>query len=122
MDNQYPSSVTTAKNAAAVANKMDVRVGGLVRRLRGRWNTSQQQLANEMREHGFDWAQATVWGVETGKRALRLSEAVALSLILDIDLSDLTADEDAERMRAKRRLERAELELRDARTSWEALQ
>lgn len=51
---------------------------------------SQQALADKMREAGFDWAQATVWSVEKGKRPLRLAEAEAVAKIFGFDLNALT--------------------------------
>lgn len=44
-----------------------------------------------MRERGFEWAQATVWSIEKGKRPLRLAEAEALADIFDIQIADLLA-------------------------------
>lgn len=51
---------------------------------------SQAALAAAMRERGRSWGQATVWAVESGKRALKLSEAEDLAGVLDVDLHELT--------------------------------
>jgi hypothetical protein len=40
---------------------------------------SQKELADQMRERGFKWSQATVWSVEKGERPLRLVEAQHLA-------------------------------------------
>lgn len=47
---------------------------------------SQRELAEEMQAEGFDWHQTTVQRVETGKRSVRLSEAVVIARILGITL------------------------------------
>lgn len=65
----------------------DQEIGYNLTRLRG--DMSQQALADKMRAAGFDWAQATVWSVEKGKRPVRLAEAEALVDIFGVELSDL---------------------------------
>lgn len=65
----------------------DKDVGDNVRALRGA--TSQQDLADQMRERGWNWAQATVWSLEIGKRPLRLLEAQDLADVLGVSLEDL---------------------------------
>lgn len=64
---------------------MDERIGENLTRYRG--TRSQEEVAEYMRSKGFKWSQATVWSVEKGKRALRLSEAHALAELLSPGLS-----------------------------------
>lgn len=59
----------------------DEQIGKNVARFRG--DLSQVDLAKAMRAQGFKWSQATVWAVEKGERPMRLTEAEALSGILD---------------------------------------
>lgn len=69
-------------------------IGRRVARLRG--DRSQQDVADEMRARGWKWAQATVWSVESGKRPLRLSEALDLESVLgatlDLDREPVDVD------------------------------
>lgn len=67
----------------------DEAIGQTIKRLRG--ELSQQNVADFMRERGFEWAQATVWSIEKGKRPLRLSEAEALADYFDVQVVDLLA-------------------------------
>lgn len=67
----------------------DEAIGQTIKRLRG--ELSQQNVADFMRERGFEWAQATVWSIEKGKRPLRLSEAEALADYFSVQILDLLA-------------------------------
>lgn len=66
----------------------DDAIGRALRTLRG--GRSQQELAEEMRSRGWKWTQATVWGVESAKRPLRLAEAQDLADFFRVDISALT--------------------------------
>lgn len=99
----------------------DSSIGQFLRDQRARWECSQQAVAQEMRDRGFDWAQATVSSVENGKRPLRLTEAIALAEFLDIELADFDDPRSNELLRAKRKLDLATEELERARTAWELL-
>lgn len=70
-----------------MSQAQDSQIGDNLRELRG--EIKQADLAREMKIRGFAWAQNTVHGVETGKRPLRMTEAVALSEILGFALEDL---------------------------------
>lgn len=73
-----------------VANKdFNKQVGRNLARLRR--DKSQQALADEMREHGHRWTQATVWSIEQGERAVKLDEALSLSKILNLGLYGVDA-------------------------------
>lgn len=61
----------------------------VVRARKDTGDMSQQDLAEQMRNKGFKWSQATVWEVEIGKRPLRLAEAWEASKILKIALGEL---------------------------------
>lgn len=87
-----------------------------------RGSLSQQRLADEMRARGFEWAQATVWNVEMGKRPVRLTEAIALADIHGIELADFVDQREGARIRAKRDVERAEIALRKAQEKWAEVQ
>lgn len=66
----------------------DKQIGETLKTLRG--ETSQEALADSMRERGWKWSQATVWSVEKGERPLRLAEAEDLASVLGTHLSTLT--------------------------------
>ena len=77
------SSRDTTSTAGSVArmSDTDARIGGRLQELRG--DMSQAALAAAMAERGHKWSQATVWSVETGKRPMRMSEAIDLAEILE---------------------------------------
>jgi len=75
----YPDLVTS----------LDKQVGSNIVRFRAKH--SQQSVADAMRERGWKWSQATVWGVEKGERPLRLAEATDLAEVLGIMLPALLA-------------------------------
>src|SRR3954453_3753414 len=64
-----------------------------LRRLREQRGWSQRRLAEEMAASGYGGRQATAHAVESGARGVRLAEAVALSVILDVHLFELTSRE-----------------------------
>lgn len=68
-------------------------VGSRIARLRGAM--SQQELARRMANAGVKWSQSTVWSVETGRRPLRVSEAVVLCDILGVELGEMLGDVDS---------------------------
>lgn len=53
---------------------------------------SQKWLADEMRDRGHKWSQATVWAVEKGVQPLRVTEAVDLAEVLGISFAEFSAD------------------------------
>lgn len=67
----------------------DEHIGQNLRTFRGL--KSQTEVASDMALRGFPWSQTTVYQVETGKRPLRMTEAVALAEILDFSLDSLLA-------------------------------
>lgn len=69
----------------------DEAIGSAVGRIRG--ERSQQWVADQMRERGHKWAQATVWNVESGRRPLRLSEAETLADVLGANVDVFMKDE-----------------------------
>lgn len=73
----------------------DEAIGRNLRKLRKglKGDTSQDYIAELMRDRGFKWSQSTVWAVEKGERPLRLSEARALVSALGAYLFDLTGDD-----------------------------
>lgn len=61
----------------------DVKLGANVAALRRSLELSQEDVAARMREAGFlYWRQSTVGKTEKGQRALRFTEAIALSSIV----------------------------------------
>jgi hypothetical protein len=75
-----------------MATEQDRRIGEAVIALRAA--RTQQAVADDMRERGWKWSQATVWSVEKGERPLRLAEAGDLAEVLGADsASDLLLDE-----------------------------
>lgn len=66
---------------------MDQEIGRRVREARG--SMSQSELADRMTGGEVRWHQGTVTAVETGKRPLRFSEAIALASELGVSLDSL---------------------------------
>jgi hypothetical protein len=54
-----------------------------------RGSRSQESIAKAMRDRGWKWSQAAVWGVETGQRHLKLQEAEDLAAVLRVNLGEL---------------------------------
>lgn len=82
----------------------DVLVGQALGALRG--DRAQSAIADEMRQRGWKWSQATVWSVEKGERPLRLLEAGDLADILGVQIEDFFGDRAAARQEAEfRRLQ-----------------
>ncbi|MFZ4894661.1 helix-turn-helix transcriptional regulator [Plantibacter sp. Mn2098] len=57
-----------------------------IREARLRAQRSQEDLADDMRARSFDFAQQTIYKIESGKRKVSIGEAVALSDILGVPL------------------------------------
>lgn len=53
---------------------------------------SQKVLAEQMRDRGWSWAQATVSSVEKGERPLRLTEAEDLADLLGVPINAFLQD------------------------------
>jgi transcriptional regulator with XRE-family HTH domain len=68
----------------------DEQVGLTLSFLRG--SMTQKALADAMKIRGWKWSQATVWSVEKGDRPLRLTEAVDVATILEVDVSEFLND------------------------------
>lgn len=68
-----------------MGSDLDQLIGQNLAALRG--EMSQKALADEMRERGHKWSQATVWSVEKGDRPLKLTEAHDLEQILGVLVS-----------------------------------
>lgn len=68
----------------------DAQIGRALRVVRA--EHSQQELADAMRDRGWRWTQATVWGVEAGKRPLRLAEARDVAEFLGVAITALVSD------------------------------
>jgi transcriptional regulator with XRE-family HTH domain len=64
-------------------------VAANIARLRKANNLNQEQLAHALRYEGLRWDRATVAGVETGRRQVRLTEAVALCDVLGVSMAEL---------------------------------
>jgi hypothetical protein len=63
-----------------MSTEQDRHIGQTMAILRG--DKTQQAVADEMRQRGWRWSQATVWSVEKGDRPLRLAEAEDLAAVL----------------------------------------
>lgn len=84
-----------------LVDALDVVFGARMRRRREELGRSQQYVANYLQEHfGINWHQTTVGKTETGERPIRLAEALAVCLSLDLgtrlDLLMYAAPEEAE--------------------------
>jgi transcriptional regulator with XRE-family HTH domain len=84
-----------------VFQNVDQNVATNLREFRERNGLSQEELAQRMSERGFGFSQATVWKIESGQRPVKISEAVALSDVLDLRWMDLTAEPDVSRHHAE---------------------
>jgi transcriptional regulator with XRE-family HTH domain len=73
---------------------IDRRFAKIIREAREASGLSQSQLAAFMAGYGFPWRQQTVTCAENGERSVSIGEAVALAVILhlDIELSKLGAE------------------------------
>lgn len=70
----------------------DARIGARLQELRG--ETSQANIAAAMAGRGHKWSQATVWAVESGKRPMRMSEAIDLAEILEIPVDSFAMQDE----------------------------
>lgn len=97
-------------------------VGARIRSMRQDRPWSQEELAELMRQYGFNWFQSTVTKTEHANRPLRLNEAAALAQIFGIPLEGLVAfdldpleakirEADVQLAQRKHRLERHEVEV-----------
>lgn len=69
----------------------DELIGANLQRLRMA-GTTQQALADAMKQRGWKWSQATVWSIEKGERPLRLAEALDLVDFFGLDgVTELTS-------------------------------
>lgn len=71
---------------------VDEAIGRRLRALRERHGLSQSNCASMLYQRGFRTSPNTVHAIETGRRAMRLSEAFALCYALDLDVTALTDD------------------------------
>ena len=72
----------------------DKEIGQRMRTARERAGMPQQHIASVMTMiHGHRWHQTVVGKVESGERALKLTEAVAVADIIGIPLADLVSEE-----------------------------
>lgn len=69
----------------------DATFGNAFRTARQRTH-SQEQVAEEMQKRGFDFHQATVYKIETGKRKVTIGEALALAEIVRVPIEVLSED------------------------------
>lgn len=72
--------------------KDDKQIGLNLLRLREQAGLSQKELAAAVKKAGPRWSQATVWSVESGERPLRLTEALLLGNILEVNYQSLVRD------------------------------
>jgi transcriptional regulator with XRE-family HTH domain len=54
---------------------------------------SQEDVATKMQAEGFAWLQSTLTKTESGARPIRLTEAVGLARIFEVDMGDLVRQE-----------------------------
>ena len=98
----------------------DEQIGANVARLRG--NRSQKDVADAMKSLGFKWGQSTVSEVEAGRRPLKMIEAYALSVVLDVGAfgvdSFMRSDAGATFRAVAREMVRQDLELRKSMHQW----
>lgn len=107
----------------------DKAVGLRVQAARESMEYNQSELARHLQDAGLPWSQGTLSRVETGLRAVRLTEAVTLAHVLGIGLTGLVPGAgglDSALARASDREDaarsRIELAMSDLRTSWNLAQ
>ena len=88
------SSRDTTSTAGSVArmSDRDARIGARLQELRG--DLSQAALGEAMLKRGHKWSQATVWAVESGKRPMRMSEAIDIAEILEIPVDSFALQDE----------------------------
>lgn len=70
----------------------DTAIGARLSEVRKAVHLSQSDLASAVARRGHKWSQATVWAVESGKRPLRLSEAIAIAGVTGVEVGALVPD------------------------------
>lgn len=89
----------------------DRTIGRSIARHRQKRGWTQQQLANQMRRHGWPWTQQMVGKIEKGLRPVRFAEAGDLAVLMSVTTQDLllspleTAVQEVRRQRAQARTE-----------------
>ena len=76
----------------AASQSAERRFAAFVRELRTLSGIPQAEVARYMTSNGWGWKQQTVTKFETGKRMIRLGEAVALASLLNFDLGTFADD------------------------------
>lgn len=101
--------------------------GQELRRLRIGLGWSQEEVAERMKNYGYEWHQTLVGRIEAANRPLRLNEAVDLAALFDVPLERLLRaapeiDADTLRVRiaeARQRLEVAEQRYAELHALWD---
>lgn len=70
----------------------DTAIGKRLAEVRKAAHFSQADLAAAVARRGHKWSQATVWAVESGKRPLRFSEAMAVADVAGVGVDALAPD------------------------------
>lgn len=73
-----------------------------LRAMRERMGKSQQWVATEMSERGYDWHQSTVYKSEAGNRKVSIGEAAHLAAVLNVTVDDLLSWEGVDQERDDR--------------------
>jgi transcriptional regulator with XRE-family HTH domain len=77
---------------------IDQNIAANLRTYREAGSISQEELAQRMADRGFGFSQATIWKIETGQRAVRAAELIALAHSLAVmSATSLTYEPDAAR-------------------------
>lgn len=85
--------MTEKKTTTRKANPRDKKIGHALKTIRG--SRSQSWLAKEMQDRGHRWSQSTIWAIENGYQAAKITEAIDLSEILGFDMSILASANEA---------------------------
>jgi transcriptional regulator with XRE-family HTH domain len=78
------------------AGAIDVRVGRNVKRIREQLGATQDDLAQALRESGWQASGLTVFALERGERVLSFEEALLLGDVFNVPVTELLAGERAE--------------------------
>jgi transcriptional regulator with XRE-family HTH domain len=70
----------------------DLNIGSTIQKLRIEKNFTQEQIVAKMQVMNIEISRGTYAKLETNRRNIKLSELVALTVILDVDFNTLFAD------------------------------
>ncbi|MDH6678422.1 transcriptional regulator with XRE-family HTH domain [Rhodococcus sp. LBL1] len=86
---------------------VDAEIGRKIAELRSQQQKTQHEFLAELAVQGVAWTQTTLSRIESGKRAVKLSEALAIADVLGVSAGDLGPDGNELRYRIEALMHRA---------------